>query len=146
MRAYHLSFNPNIKHFTLAKAGTGFGTNFYGLGLYVAFDIDPCLDWAKEAIGMGETPYLYTLDIPDSCHIFPEEAFEKYWDKCAERCPDCAEDGDFPRDVLLAVSTEMYAEDGIDGIRYWNPEDGQSAVIFNPDCIRIVRVEELNAE
>ena len=79
MIGYHLSFTPGIHRFQFSKSGTGFGTNFYGSGLYVALDMEPIEEWAKEA---GDAKcYVYDVEIPDTANIIDDE--DKFWDVVA---------------------------------------------------------------
>ena len=38
--------------------------------------------------------------------------------------------------------SEILKENGIDGVKYWNDEDGNSIVIFDENKIKIVDIKE----
>lgn len=138
MIGYHLSFTPGIRRFQFSKSGTGFGTNFYGSGLYVALDMEPIEEWAKEA---GDAKcYVYEVEIPDTANIIDDE--DKFWDVVARYVGDDEEE---PSDEdLRKASRYMVDELGIDGLKYWNPEDGNSIVLWNTSIAKVISVKEID--
>lgn len=137
MIGYHLSFTPGIHRFQFSKSGTGFGTNFYGSGLYVALDMEPIEEWAKEA---GDAKcYVYDVEIPDTANIIDDE--DKFWDVVARYVGDAEEPSN---EDLRKASRYMVDELGIDGLKYWNPEDGNSIVLWNTSIANVISVKEID--
>ena len=134
MVGYHVSTVPDIRKFKFSKSGSGFGTNFYGSGLYVALDEEPVRKWAKEMEEAGLKPYLYEVEIPDSANIIEDE--DKFWDVVAMFVPEDSEEPE-PGDLRKA-SRYMVDKLGVDGLKYWNHEDGNSIVLWNPSMARVV--------
>lgn len=144
MIAYHLSSVPNIKKFLLNKSRSGFGTNFYGAGLYLTFDMDSIENWAAEMRDKGVTPYLYNVEIPDSANIIENE--QKFWDAVGVIVGDEDPDSYEPtnRDLERA-SRYMVRHYHIDGLRYYNPEDGDAIVLWKPSIAKVISFKELGA-
>jgi len=136
MIGYHLSLVPNIRKFQSSKSGSGFGTNFYGPGLYVALDTEPIENWAE--MMDADTYYVYEVEIPDTANILDDE--NKYWDVVAKYVDFDKEEPS--NEDLRRASNYMVRKLGYEGLNYWNEEDGNAIVLWKPSVARIVSMKE----
>lgn len=128
---YHITTTPNIDKFKIMPK-SGFGTNFYGRGIYFTH-IPEVIDYYAELI--GSTTYVYIVKFKNTANIVDE-----YDEKGGKLYLDLMEKyNDEER-----VSKMMRTRYKIDGITYYNEEDGESVVIFNPNVIQILNKVELN--
>ena len=125
--AYHISPFKFDKFKISSKSGMG--TNFYGNGIYLTFDknvIEHFLQLMKDEY---DKLYVYKVEISDTANIIDESEVGEY-------ITDDNEEID-PSEI-----SEILKENGIDGVKYWNEEDGNSIVIFDANKIKIVDMKE----
>lgn len=127
---WHLSpysfSEPRINH----KAG--FGTSFYGAGFYITLDESTIETMISEAQDMFAEYFIYKVQVDENANIVDEyeaDGLQLYADLVEQF------DGD-----EIKASKEMVAR-GIDGILYYNEEDGHSIVFYNPSMIKIVNTQ-----
>lgn len=127
---YHLSpfsfSEPKINH------GAGFGTDFYGAGFYITLDKN-VLDVIKgEAQDMFAEYFIYTIQVDENANIIDE-----YEDNGLELYAKLVEQ--FNGDEVKA--SEEMVKNGVDGLLYYNEEDGHSIVFYNPKMAKIINTE-----
>lgn len=126
--AYHIS--PFKFNKFKIRSKSGMGTNFYGSGVYLTFDesvIEHYMSLMRDAY---EHLYVYKVAISDTAKIIDEYDVGEY-------ITDDIEEID-PAEISEALKAS-----GIDGVKFWNEEDGRSIVIFDESKIKIVEVKEL---
>ena len=107
----------------------GCGTSFYGAGFYAFLNHDKVEEYAENIGDRGW--YEYTLEIDPSANIVDEEdGLQLYADLVDEL-------GDEVK------ASEQMVDRGIDGLRYFSMEDGDSIVLYNPSVARIVDCKPL---
>jgi hypothetical protein len=121
--AYHISPFKFDKFKISSKSGMG--TNFYGNGIYLTFDKNVIEHYLKLMKDEYENLYVYKVEISNTANIIDESDVGEY-------ITDDIEEID-PSEI-----SETLKENGIDGVKYWNEEDGNSIVIFNENKIKIV--------
>lgn len=125
--AYHISPFKFDKFKISSKSGMG--TNFYGNGIYLTFDesvIEHYINLMKEEY---DNLYVYKVEISNTANIIDEYDVGEY-------ITDDIEEID-PSEI-----SETLKENGIDGVKYWNEEDGNSIVIFDENKIKIIDMKE----
>lgn len=127
MIAYHIS--PfKFDRFKISSK-SGMGTNFYGKGIYLTFDKNVIEHYMKLMKDEYENLYVYKVEISNIANIIDEVDVGEY-------ITDDIEEID-PSEI-----SEILKENGIDGVKYWNDEDGNSIVIFDENKIKIVDIKE----
>lgn len=125
--AYHISPFKFDKFKISYKSGMG--TNFYGNGIYLTFDKNVIEHFLKLMKDEYDKLYVYKVEISDTANIIDESEVGEY-------ITDDDEEID-PSEI-----SETLKENGIDGVKYWNEEDGNSIVIFDANKIKIVDMKE----
>ena len=98
--------------------------------------MEPIENWAE--MMDTDTSYVYEIEIPDTANILEDE--DVYLDVVAKYV---GFDKEEPSDEdLRRASSYMVRKLGYDGLRYWNPEDGNAIVLWNPSVARVVSVKE----
>ena len=133
MTGYHITEQKNIKKFDISRVGSGMGTSFYGYGLYFALDKATCEQYYKQ-FPNDRDYFIYKVSI-DSRKIFSED------DKMLSSSMSVLEQ--YAQLVEEFGSEEAASkkiiELGVDGIKYWSHEDGNSVVVYNDKILRIVQ-------
>lgn len=111
---------------------TGFGTDFYGAGFYVTLDKETVSKMVAEAQDMFAKYFIYTIKVDERANIVDE-----YDDDGLDLYAKLVEQ--FGGDEVKA-SAEMVKR-GVDGILYYNEEDGNSIVFYNPKMAKIVKTD-----
>lgn len=127
---YHLSpfcfSEPKINH------QAGFGTSFYGCGFYITLDKDVLNNIKAEAQDVFAEYFIYTIQVDENANIveeYDEDGLQLYADLVEQ----------FNGDEVKA-SAEMVKR-GVDGLLYYNEEDGHSIVLYNPKAAKIIHTE-----
>lgn len=124
--AYHISPTKFEKFRLMPKSGMG--TTFYGRGIYLTYD-KSVIDYYKNLLAdYYDTLYIYTVNISPKAKIISEDEIFDYIDDSVD-----LEDSE---QVANLLKTQ------VDGIRYYNDEDGNSVVIFNADLVSIKNIQE----
>ncbi|MBO7693337.1 MAG: hypothetical protein J6T10_11965 [Methanobrevibacter sp.] len=126
LMAYHISPFKFDKFKISSKSGMG--TNFYGNGIYLTFDknvIEHYINLMKEEY---DNLYVYKVEISNTANIIDESDIVEY-------ITDDVEEID-PTEI-----SETLKENGVDGVKYWNEEDGNSIVIFDENKINILDIK-----
>ena len=119
--AYHISPKKFSQFKILPK--TGMGTNFYGPGVYLAYNEGTIDSFERRMREYYDNLYRYRVAISPDAKIIDEGDLIDYLP------PDISED-DIPKELMSR---------SVDGMNYFNDEDGNSVVIYNPDVLRILR-------
>ncbi len=125
--AYHISPVKFDKFKIHTKSGMG--TNFYGNGIYLTFDKNVIEHYIKLMKDEYDHLYVYTVEISNTANIIDEYDIGEYI-------------ADDVEDIDPAEISETLKENGFDGVKFWNEEDGNSIVIFDENKIKIVDVKE----
>ena len=134
MIGYHITNQKDIKKFDISKAGSGMGTSFYGYGLYFALDKATC-EYYYSQLPENKEYFIYKVDINDK-KVFNEDdkisnssmtVLEKY----AQLVEKLGSEKEASKKIVKL---------GINGIKYWSHEDGNSVVIYNDKILCIVDV------
>lgn len=125
--AYHISPFKFDKFKIHTKSGMG--TNFYGNGIYLTFDKNVIEHYIKLMKDEYDHLYVYTAEISNTANIIDEYDIGEYITDDVE-------------DIDPAEISETLKENGVDGVKFWNEEDGKSIVIFDENKIKIVDVKE----
>lgn len=130
MHGYHLSpfcfSEPKINH------QAGFGTSFYGAGFYITLDKNVLETIKSEAQDIFAEYFIYTILVDENANIVDEgeeDGLQLYANLVEQ----------FNGDEIKA-SAEMVKR-GIDGLLYYNEEDGHSIEFYNPKMAKIVHTE-----
>ncbi len=119
--AYHISPTKFEKFRLMPKSGMG--TTFYGRGIYLTYD-KSVIDYYKNLLAdYYDNLYIYTVIISPKAKIISEDEIFDYIDDSVD-----LEDSEQVANLL---------KNKVDGIRYYNDEDGNSVVIFNDDLVSI---------
>lgn len=135
--AYHIG--PNLfADFDLEHIGDGFNTQLKGWGLYFTLDKD-VIEYYRAQLEDCEGPdyewYLYEVEI-EKDHI--ENEYDKDgWELYAQLVNELGSE--------KKASKSMVEDNGIDGIKYYDEEDGNSLLIFNPKIIHIKKTKPITA-
>ena len=142
MKAYHLS--PNLfSEFDLKHVAEGFSTALKGYGLYFTLDKN-VVDYYRaqlEDVDVDDFQwYLYTVDIDmvdaSNARIVNEwdpEGWELYRSLVEELGSE------------KEASKAMVEECGVNGIKYYDEEDGNSILVFNPEIVHILKTQPVDA-
>lgn len=125
--AYHISPFKFDKFKIHTKSGMG--TNFYGNGIYLTFSKDVIEHYSKLMKDEYDHLYVYTAEISNTANIIDEYDIGEYITDDVE-------------EIDPAEISETLKENGVDGVKFWNEEDGNSIVIFDENKIKIVNVKE----
>ena len=130
IHGYHLSpfcfSEPKINH------QAGFGTSFYGAGFYITLDKNVLETIKSEAQDIFAEYFIYTIQVDENANIVDEgeeDGLQLYANLVEQ----------FNGDEVKA-SAEMVKR-GIDGLLYYNEEDGHSIVFYNPKMAKIVHTK-----
>lgn len=124
--AYHISPFKFDKFKISSK--NGMGTNFYGNGIYLTFDKNVIEHYINLMKDEYDNLYVYEVEISNTANIIDESDVGEY-------ITDDIEEID-PSDI-----SETLKENGIDGVKYWNEEDGNYIVIFDVNKIKVVDIK-----
>ena len=124
--AYHISPFKFDKFKISSKSGMG--TNFYGNGIYLTFDKNVIEHYINLMKDEYDNLYVYKVEISNTSNIIDESDVREY-------ITDDIEELD-PSEISKTLK-----ENGIDGVKYWNDEDGNSIVIFDANKIKIVDIK-----
>ena len=133
--AYHLS--PNLfGDFDMEHIGSGFGTGLMGYGLYFTLDSE-VVSYYRSQLEDVDGPdfqwYLYKVSIEGN---IVDEYDPEGWELYAKLVEEKGE---------KAASETMLNEYHIDGVKYEDPEDGRSILVFNPKAVHIIRCKPIDA-
>jgi hypothetical protein len=133
MTAYHISLQSNIKKFNISKVGTGMGTSFYGYGLYFALDKKTCEDYYRK-MPKNREYYIYKVKIADN-GIYDENDKLTNGNTALEQYAQLV-------DKLGSeeAATREIVKNGVNGIKYFSHEDGNSVVMYVDTKIKILDV------
>ena len=124
--AYHIS-PTKFETFRLMPK-SGMGTTFYGRGIYLTYDKSVIDHYKNLLADYYDTLYIYTVIISPKAKIISEDEIFDYIDDSVD-----LEDSEQVANLL---------KNKVDGIRYYNDEDGNSVVIFNADLVSIKNRQE----
>lgn len=119
--AYHISPTKFEKFRLMPKSGMG--TTFYGRGIYLTYDKSVIDHYKNLLADYYDNLYIYTVIISPKAKIISEDEIFDYIDDSVD-----LEDSEQVANLL---------KNKVDGIRYYNDEDGNSVVIFNDDLVSI---------
>ena len=133
--AYHLS--PNLfGDFDMDHIGSGFGTGLMGYGLYFTLDSE-VVSYYRSQLEDVDGPdfqwYLYKVSIEGN---IVDEYDPEGWELYAKLVEEKGE---------KAASEAMLNEYHIDGVKYEDPEDGRSILVFNPKAVHIIHCKPIDA-
>lgn len=125
---YHITRNKFSK-FKLSPTNSGMGTSFYGYGLYFACD-KSTMDYYK--VQMRKPYYIYevTLDSTNFVDEWDEEHGLGYYAELVERFGS-----------EQAASKKML-KDGVTGMTYFSPEDGNSIIVYTDKVVKNFKLIE----
>ena len=133
--AYHLS--PNLfGDFDMEHIGSGFGTGLMGYGLYFTLDseiVSYYRSQLEDIDGIDFQWYLYKVCIEGN---IVDEYDPEGWELYAKLVEEKGE---------KAASEVMVNEYGIDGVKYYDEEDGRSILVFNPKVVQIIHCKPITA-
>ena len=124
--AYHISPTKFEKFRLMPKSGMG--TTFYGRGIYLTYDKSVIDHYKNLMADYYDNLYVYTVLISPKAKIISEDEIFDYIDDSVD-----LEDSERVADLL---------KNKVDGIRYYNDEDGNSVVIFDADLVSIKSRQE----
>ncbi len=119
--AYHISPKKFSQFKILPRSGMG--TNFYGPGVYLAYGEGTIDSFERQLQEYYDKLYRYKVAISPDAKIIDEEDLINY----------------LPSDISEDSIPQELMSRGVDGMNYFNDEDGNSVVIYNPDVLRILR-------
>lgn len=126
--AYHLS-KKDFDNFSLDYIHSGLGSSLNGYGIYFTKDISIIEEYLKK---LNDNEYfIYTVTLDGNIIKGDDNGWELY-----------SELVDKHGDEKLA-SLGMVKNYNIDGISYYNPEDGNSFTVFNPNIVKIIKKERV---
>lgn len=126
--AYHITRNKFSK-FKLSPTNSGMGTSFYGYGLYFACD-KSTMDYYKEQMGKPYYIYEVTLDSTNFVDEWDEKHGLEYYGHLVEALGS------------EQAATKKMLKNGITGMTYFSPEDGNSIVIYTDKVVKDFRLIE----
>ena len=125
---YHITRNKFSK-FKLSPTNSGMGTSFYGYGLYFACD-KSTMDYYKEQMGKPYYIYEVTLDSTNFVDEWDEKHGLEYYGHLVEALGS------------EQAATKKMLKNGITGMTYFSPEDGNSIVIYTDKVVKDFRLIE----
>lgn len=142
MKAYHLS--PNLfSKFDLDHVSEGFSTALKGYGLYFTLDqevVNYYRSQLEDFEGSDFQWYLYTVEIDmidtNNARVVSEWDSEG-WELYNELVEEFKSEKE--------ASKAMVEDCGVNGIKYYDEEDGNSILVFNPEIIHIVKAQPIDA-
>lgn len=110
----------------------GFGTSFYGAGFYITLDENVVDTMKAEAQDLFAEYFIYKIKVDERANIVDEDEENglQLYAQLVEQ---------FNGDEVKA--SEEMVKQGVDGILYWNEEDGHSIVFYNPKMAKIVHTD-----
>ncbi len=126
--AYHLS-KKDFDNFSLDYIHSGLGSSLNGYGIYFTKDISMIEEYLKKL--NNNEYFIYTVTLDGNIIKGDDNGWELYSELVDKNGDE------------KSASLDMVKKYNIDGISYYNPEDGNSFVVFNPNIIKIIKKEKV---